>query len=87
MLGFQVLQLLHQLVEVEVADFRLVEDVVEVFVVADFFAEGVDLFSGVFCGGHRGRIIFGRRSSFCSAIVLPAGGPMKNGAGCPPAPR
>ena len=47
MLGFEVLQLLHQLVEFGVADFGIVEDVIEIFVVADFFAQSLDLFFDV----------------------------------------
>ena len=42
--GFEALQLAHEVVEVGVGDRRLVEDVIEVLVVADLVAEGVDLF-------------------------------------------
>ena len=47
-LGFEVLQLLHQLVEFGIADFGIVENVIEIFVVADLFAKGFDLFFDVF---------------------------------------
>ena len=53
MLGLEILQLLHQLVEVGVADFGIVENVVEVLVVANLFAQSVNLFFDVFYGGHR----------------------------------
>src|SRR5271165_5075694 len=54
MLSFEVLQLPHQLVEFGVADLRLVQDVVAILVMADFFAKSFDLFFGGFVGGtHR----------------------------------
>ncbi len=54
--GLEVLQLPHQFVEFGVADLGLIEDVVAVFVVADFVAEGCDLLFDVFRGGHRRRL-------------------------------
>src|SRR5215470_13686796 len=51
---FQSFQLVHQLVKFGVGDFGSVEHVVEVLVVADLFAEGVDLFVE---RGHYGEII------------------------------
>src|ERR1700744_3957494 len=39
MIGFQLLQLLHELVEVGVRKFWCIHDVIQVFVMADFFAE------------------------------------------------
>ena len=51
MLGFQILQLLHQLVEIGVADFGIVEDVVEILVVANLLAQSLDLFFDVFRAG------------------------------------
>ena len=56
-LGFQILQLLHQLVEIGVADFGIVEDVIEVFVVANLLAQSLYLFFDVFRGRHRRKII------------------------------
>src|SRR5271166_126039 len=54
MLSFEVLQLPHQLVEFGVADLRLVQDVVAILVMADFFAKSFDLFFGGFVGStHR----------------------------------
>ena len=55
--ALQVLQLLHQLVEFRVADFGIVENVVEVFVMANLLAQRLDLFFGVF-RSHRREIIF-----------------------------
>jgi hypothetical protein len=56
-LSFQILQLPHQLVVVEVADFGIVEDIIEILVVANFLAERFDLLFDVFFGWHRRRII------------------------------
>src|SRR5215469_3610064 len=53
MLGFQLLQLLHELVEIPITDLGLVEHVVQVFVMADFLAQGFDLFFGVLSCRHR----------------------------------
>jgi hypothetical protein len=60
MLAFQVFQLLHQLVEFGVAEFGMVEDVVEMLVVANFLAQGLDLFLEVFQGRHRANYSQGR---------------------------
>jgi hypothetical protein len=46
-LGFQILEPLHQPVEGRVGDFGIVGDVIEVFVAANFFAQALDLFGGV----------------------------------------
>ena len=46
MFVFELLQLNHELVEFGVGDFGIVEDVVEVFVVADFFPQCFDLLFG-----------------------------------------
>ena len=54
MLGLEILQLLHQLVEFEVADLRLVEDVIEMFVMANRVAQRFDLGGSIFNGRHRG---------------------------------
>ena len=55
------LQLNHELVELGVGNLGIVEDVVEIFVVADFFPEGVDLLFDPFGGGgHDWEIIFGK---------------------------
>ncbi len=63
MRGFQRDQLVHQLVELGVADLRIVEHVIAVFVVADLVAQRVDLLLHVFAvlagmtaiiGGARG---------------------------------
>ena len=62
MLGLEILQLLHQLVEFGVADFGIVENVVEVFVVANLLAQGFDLLFDVFRGRHRQKIICGRNA-------------------------
>ena len=43
---FELLQLNHELVEFGVVNFGIVEDVVAVFVVADFFAQCFDLLFG-----------------------------------------
>jgi hypothetical protein len=43
MFGLQVFQLPHQLVEFGVGNLGLVDNVIQVFVVADFLTEGVDL--------------------------------------------
>ena len=52
-LGLEVFQLLGELVEFLIADFRSVEHEVLIFVVANFLAESFDLFFGVFWGRHR----------------------------------
>src|ERR1700690_4022792 len=53
-LRLQILQMLHQLVEIEIADFRLVYHVVQIFVAADLLAESLNRFFGVFArGSHR----------------------------------
>src|ERR1700688_3892685 len=65
-LGLKVFQLPHQLVELGAAVLRMVEDVIQIFVVANFFAEGFDLFFDVFRWGmHRKdyRRISSRRDS------------------------
>ncbi len=54
--ALQILQLLHQLVEFRVADFGIVENVVEVLVVANLFAQSFDLLFDVFRGRHRTRL-------------------------------
>ena len=51
MLGLELFQLVHELIEFSVRDFRIVEHVVAIFVVADFVAEGVDFLFEVSCGG------------------------------------
>src|SRR6202008_656304 len=58
-----------ELVEIEVADFRVVEDVVAILVVADFFAKGLDFFGKVFVRARHGQgIIFvGRGVRLCAA--------------------
>ena len=57
MLSLKLLQLLHESIKVGVADFRLIEDVVKMFVVTNLVAESFDLFLDVFSsGGHRKRL-------------------------------
>jgi len=57
MLGLQVFELPHQLVEFGVADLGLVENVIEGFVVANFLAERADPFLEVFGSSrHRKRL-------------------------------
>ena len=54
MLCLHVLQLLHQLVELGIADIRPVEDVIQILVVPDLLAKRLDPLFGVFVGGsHR----------------------------------
>src|ERR1700733_7553704 len=54
MLRLQILQLLHQLVELGIANLWMVEDVIQVFVVADLLPQRFDLFFDVFpSGSHR----------------------------------
>src|SRR5579859_499690 len=55
-LGLEVFKLLGELVEFLVADFRLIENEVEIFEMADFIAEALRLFWEVFCGVHRKRL-------------------------------
>ena len=43
MLGFELLQLVHQLVEFSVADLRIVKNVIAIFVVPDLVAERFDI--------------------------------------------
>ncbi len=45
MFGFELDELVHELVEFGVGDFRIVEGVVAVFVMADFVAQGFELLS------------------------------------------
>ena len=52
MFGFELLQLDHELVELGVCDFGGVEDVVEIFVVADFFPQCFDLVFGPLVRWH-----------------------------------
>ena len=59
---FQILQLLHQLVEFDVADLGIVENVIEILVVANFLAQRFDLLFDVFCGWHRRRLYCRERS-------------------------
>ena len=54
--ALQILQLLHQLVEFRVADLGIVENVIEIFVVADLLAQRFDLLFDVFRGRHRRRL-------------------------------
>jgi hypothetical protein len=59
-LGFDAFEFAHEVVELEVGDGGLVEDVVEVFVVANFFAEGVEFFldgGGDAWGGHASTMV------------------------------
>ena len=51
---FQALQLLHQAVKIGVGKFGSVQDVVQVFVMADFFAQIVNLALNAFVLGDRG---------------------------------
>jgi hypothetical protein len=61
MFSFQLLQLIHEPVEFGVSDFRIVEDVIAVFVMADFLAQGLDLGFDVLRGGrHFPKIIKSR---------------------------
>ena len=54
MFSFQILKLIHEPVEFGVADFGIVEYVVAVFMLADFFAEGFEPLVNVLGGtGHR----------------------------------
>src|SRR5271155_3585111 len=58
----QVLKLLHQLVELAVADLRIIYNVVEVFVVPDPITEGFDFLFEVFAGrNHRPDYIRGQQ--------------------------
>ena len=52
-LRFQIFQSPHQRIEFGIVDLRLVEDVIQIFVVANLFAQRFDLFCGVFADGHR----------------------------------
>ena len=54
MLSFELLQLVHELVELGVGDLRIVEHVVAVFVVPNFIAQRFDLFLHIFF--HRKRL-------------------------------
>jgi len=54
-LGFDALEFAHEVVELKVGDGGLVEDVVEVLVVADFFAKGVEYFLDG--GGHASTMV------------------------------
>jgi hypothetical protein len=52
MLAFKLLELVHQLVELGVRNFGIVEGVVTVFVMADLIAEGFDLLLSAFVFGR-----------------------------------
>jgi hypothetical protein len=57
MLGFEVLQLIHELIELSIRDLRIVEYVVAMFVVPDLLPQLVDFLLDVFCRRHhRGRL-------------------------------
>jgi len=58
-LRLKVLQLPHQLVELGIADLRLVEDVIQIFVVPDLFAQRLNLF-GIFLATSSPKIISGK---------------------------
>src|SRR6266545_4631839 len=59
MFAFQFLELLDQLVEIEVADFRIIEDKIAVFVVPDLFPQIFDrLFDVLTRACHVQKIIF-----------------------------
>ena len=64
--GFEALQLAHEVVEVGVGDRRLVEDVIEVLVVADLVAEGVDLAAE---GRHRALVDLLRKHGATASIT------------------
>jgi hypothetical protein len=50
---FQFLQFVHELIELGVGDLRVVENVVEILVVADFLAQRLNLLYEVpSCGSH-----------------------------------
>lgn len=51
MLRLGILQLAHQLVELGITDLRLIENVIQIFVVPDLLAKSLNLFSRVFA--HR----------------------------------
>jgi hypothetical protein len=72
MLGLEILELLHQLVEFGVADLRLIENVVEILVVTDLLAESFDLFLDVFGGYHVCRIIGGRGEGKIDTRIEPS---------------
>ena len=69
MLGFELLQLVHQLVEFGVGDLGIVEHVVAVFVVADFLAQGFDFLFGVAAPGMTNKIIKRDRVGTAEAAV------------------
>ena len=50
MLGLELFELVHQLVEVGVGEFGIIEDVIEIFVMTDFFAQRIRSF----CRGRKG---------------------------------
>src|SRR5258706_13228736 len=71
MLRLQILQLLHQLVELGVADLGLVENVIKIFVVPDLLAQRFDLLFGVFAGGnHRANYSRGQQKGPANASPL-----------------
>ena len=49
---FELLELIEQLVEGRVGNFRIVHDVIQIFVMANFFAQALDFFGGSGCFGR-----------------------------------
>ncbi len=70
MLSFELLELVHELVEFGVANFRIVEHVVAIFVMADFFAQRFDLLFDLLARWPWLRIIFGSRQGLCGAACV-----------------
>ena len=69
-LCLEFLQLPHQLIKFLVADRGLIENVIQVFVMTDFFAEGFDLLFGVFNSGHRADYSRGEREHRIGVIWI-----------------
>src|SRR6266446_3911662 len=69
MLGFKLLEFVDQFVEFGVADLRIVENVIAVFVVADLVAQGFDL--SLYCCRWHVRGNYSARSD-CSRFRVPS---------------
>ena len=63
MLGFEVFQAADEAVEGSIGDFRIVLDVIEIFVMPDFFAQAFDFGGGApFWFGRHGNLGSGMQS-------------------------
>src|SRR6185369_3271499 len=60
--SLQLLQLIHELVEFGIRNRGVIQNVIEMFMMADFFAQSVDLFGNIFGGHNRIEIISVARS-------------------------